>query len=241
MSIDYSAEDNQKIYRTVRNFNRKVKRLQGKLPDKYIPDLISTREIKTNYKTRKQLRKQLRLLSEFGKRDAADIVKIDSGSKTTKWEYEFLTKNTNDAIKFLEKEVSKSKRSGGDHRVLRKDYQNSLKAKIKLLKRNIQDDSYKSFKARRAIITDYLKNEERLRSGYESWLEIVNEAADYAGLSRSTIRELKGKLQQLSEQEFIDLYHEQGLVKRIFEIKYTKDGDDPEDIKLMLDELLNVL
>lgn len=241
MAIRFSDDYNRKIYNVVRNFNRKIKRLESKGISN-LPEPISTRELKTNYQSRQQMNKQLNLYSKFGERDAVEEVETSGGAKAIKWELEYYKANTQNAIDFFEREIEKSRASDSEYRILRKDYQNNLQSKINLLQRSMNESTPKVYTSQVQIIEDYLHNVERMRAGYRNWMEIVNKAGSFAGVNKKVMKELNAKLSNLTEQQFTDLYHNEGLVRRIFELQYQaeKEGDDPEDIKALL-EALNAL
>lgn len=241
MAIRFNKSYNKKIYNTVRNFNRKVKRLE-KSGVTNLPDMISTRELKTNFQTRQALNKQLRLYSKFSERDATEKIVTAGGAKTTKWEKYYLQANIKDAIKFMEEEKKKSEKSKSEYRILRKDYQNNLQTKIDMLKKGLDTSKAKGFAFQKQIITDYLNNVDRMRQGYDSWLQIVNNAGEYAGVDPKIMRTLNQKFKNLSEQEFTDLYHEEGIVKRIFELQYQgENANEDEDIINLLTAVIDIL
>ena len=238
MAIRFSDDYNRKIYNVVRNFNRKIKRLQSKGVSN-LPEPISTRELKTNYQTRQQLNKQLGLFSKFGERDSVKEVETSGGAKAIKWELEYYKANTQNAIDFFEREIEKSRSSDSEYRILRKDYQNNLQSKINLLQRSMKESSPKVYTSQVQIIKDYLHNVERMKAGYKNWMDIVNRAGNFAQVDKRVMKSLNTKLSGLSEQQFTDLYHNEGLVRRVFELQYQteKGADDPEDIKNLLEVL----
>lgn len=238
MAIRFSDDYNRKIYNVVRNFNRKIKRLQSKGVSN-LPEPISTRELKTNYQTRQQLNKQLGLFSKFGERDAVEEVETSGGAKAIKWELEYYKANTQNAIDFFEREIEKSRSSDSEYRILRKDYQNNLQSKINLLQRSMKESSPKVYTSQVQIIKDYLHNVERMKAGYKNWMDIVNRAGNFAQVDKRVMKSLNTKLSGLSEQQFTDLYHNEGLVRRVFELQYQteKGADDPDDIKNLLEVL----
>ena len=241
MAIRFTKGYNKQIYNTVRNFNRKIKRLQEKGVSG-LPGTISTKELKTNFQTRKDLNKQLKLYSRFGERSATEKVITPGGSKTSKWELGYLKSNVKGAIKFLEKEKEKSIKSNSEYRILRKDYQNNLQYKIDLLGGGLDFSSPRAFAAQKEVINAFLSNEERMIRGREKWLEIANKAAAKADIDEGIIKKLNNLMEGLDEQQFTDLFHEEGIIKRVYELKYSDDeSTDPEDVKNILKDVIKKL
>lgn len=240
MAIRFSDDYNRKIYNVVRNFNRKIKRLEAQGVKK-LPEPISTRELKTNYQSRQQLNKQLKLYSEFGKRDATSVVETSGGAKAIKWEMDYLSSNISDTVNFLKREIEKSQKSDSEYRVLRKDYQNNLQYKIDLIERGFNLSSPRTYASQKEVVTGYLKRVERMKRGKDNWLDIANKAAKKAELKPELIKRINDKMATLDEQEFTDLFHEHGVIKRVYEFRYEEDDStDPKDVEDILEEIVKL-
>lgn len=236
--IRFDADLNSEIYKTVRNFNRKIKRLQLK-GNKNLPNPISTRELKRNYQERGLLTKQLKLYKEFGQRDALAEVETSGGAKLSKWELDYLKANKNAAIKFYEREKDRIVDIDTEYRVLRNDYKNNLETKISILDRGLSESSPKLLSTQKEIITGFLKNVEHRRRGQNNWFTILERSAAFAGADKEVIKRLKDKMSRLDEHQFTDLYHTQGLIQRVFELQYEieKGASDPDEIITLIDGL----
>lgn len=87
MAIRYDKKLNAEIKRVVSNFNKKVKRLEQQEQD-LIPEKIKISELKKIYQDRKQLKRRLKQLKDFGKRGAEQTILTPGGVEITKWGYE---------------------------------------------------------------------------------------------------------------------------------------------------------
>lgn len=233
--IRFDSDYNSEIYKTVRNFNRKIRRLSSK-GVRNLPEPISTRYLKRNYQERGLLNKQLKLYREFGHRDALTEVETSGGAKLSKWELEYYKANVNNTIKFLEREEGRINNIDTEYRVLRNDYKNNLKTKINLLERGLDESTPRLLQSQQQIISDFLNNQTRMRAGFKNWLSIIDRASSFAKVDKKVVSSLKNKLQNLSEQQFTDLYHTQGLVQRVFELQYEEDkgvGDEEDTNNLI--------
>lgn len=86
--IPFSKRDSSDLSKAVNRFNRKLRRLRKKYEneDIMLPDLLSTRELKTNIQDRRDLRNQLKSIERFMRKDSEEIIKLDSGIKMTKYQ-----------------------------------------------------------------------------------------------------------------------------------------------------------
>lgn len=236
--IRFDSDYNSEIYKTVRNFNRKIRRLSSK-GVRNLPEPISTRELKRNYQERGLLNKQLKLYQAFGQRDALAEIETSGGVKLGKWELDYLKANRNAAIKFYERQKERISDIDTEYRVLRNDYKNNLETKVELLERGLDESSPKLLNVQKDIITSFLNNVERVRQGQEAWFKILERSAAFANVDREVVRRVKTKMMQLSEEQFTDLYHTQGLFQRVFELQYdvNKGTSDPDEVKELVSTL----
>ena len=78
MAIRYTNKLNKEIYRTVYEFNKKVKELE-KMDGVLVPNKISTKELKNSVYDRRELRRELKNLKLFLKPGAEQIIQTQAG------------------------------------------------------------------------------------------------------------------------------------------------------------------
>ena len=89
MAIRYDKKLSQELARTVRNFNKKVYRLE-KLRRELIPERVTVASLKQEYTSRAELMRRLRELRGFSARGAEDIITTAGGARLTKYEFNIL-------------------------------------------------------------------------------------------------------------------------------------------------------
>ena len=89
MAIRYDKKLSQELARTVRNFNKKVYRLE-KLRRELIPERVTVVSLKQEYTSRAELMRRLRELRGFSARGAEDIITTAGGARLTKYEFNIL-------------------------------------------------------------------------------------------------------------------------------------------------------
>lgn len=87
MAIRYNKEFNAEIQKVVRNFNKKVDRLE-RSEQEIRPEKITVTELKQSYADRRQLKRKLRQLKEFSKRGAEQVILTPGGAEMTEWEFQ---------------------------------------------------------------------------------------------------------------------------------------------------------
>lgn len=87
-SIRWRQQDIEKLKDTVRRFNAKIGRVAKKVPtmNDYLPDRVSSRELRETIKTRSDFNRAINSLNRFLRRGAEAPVTTEAGVKTTKYE-----------------------------------------------------------------------------------------------------------------------------------------------------------
>lgn len=86
--IKWTSKDTKKVANTVRQFNAKITRTLKKHPElaDYLPERISTKQIRSSSITRQDLNRQLNSFNRFLRRNAEMPVLTKAGTQTTQWQ-----------------------------------------------------------------------------------------------------------------------------------------------------------
>lgn len=84
--IKYDPRLNQELTRTVKNFNSKVRRLEGRGLSN-LPQTVSLTQIKEEFTDRRRLRSYLNDLRKFSVRGVEEAMKTEGGLTLSRWEY----------------------------------------------------------------------------------------------------------------------------------------------------------
>lgn len=114
-NIKWREQDIVNINRAVRNFNAKIRRAIAKDPAArdYLPDKISSKELKKNISTRQEFNREVRSLKRFSRKGAEQKAMIGS-VPVTKWE----RKETAIQIRILNAQRKKNRERFGDLEVV---------------------------------------------------------------------------------------------------------------------------
>ena len=88
MAIRYDKTLNKEINRVVKNFNNKVKRLEQSERDLMLPAKVSIKELKDEFRTRRELYRELEKLKRYSKRGIEETIITLGGAKISKYELE---------------------------------------------------------------------------------------------------------------------------------------------------------
>lgn len=100
--IRWRKEDSIELQRAINTFNRNVKKLQ-KLENivDYLPETVKYSDLRSNIISRQELNRVISSLRAFSKKGAADLVTLESGEITTRWQYQRVKKARARAIRTL--------------------------------------------------------------------------------------------------------------------------------------------
>lgn len=245
MAIKYDKAYNAEIRRIVHNFNQKRNRAI-KRGFTHLPPLMTVRELKLRYTSRKDLNRELRLLQKFNKdRDEAlKVVETSGGAKAIQWELNYLKSNLRYAKEFYNREIEKAISLETPLTVSKMEYLNNLKAKRDYLNLELTELSSSQLKTFRNTINEYLYANERNIRGYRNWMSEVEMIMRTLGYDNKTINKFFEGFDQLTPRQFLTMYQQSALVSRIYELYIpTKDNEfklstTEEDAKELINTFL---
>lgn len=219
MAIKFTPEYNKEIRNVVRNFNRKRNRAIQR-GFRYLPEPLSTRELKSRYKTSRELRRELNYLKKFSasRDDALKIVETSGGAKAIKWEYEHLKRNLRYAKDFYDREISDAIKLDTPLLIAKSEYINNLKAKRDYLDLEMSELTPSQLRTFRKTINGYLYANERNLNSYRNWMGEVEVIMRNLGYDNKTINEFFEGFDQLTPRQFLKMYQQSALVSRIYEL-----------------------
>lgn len=238
MTIRYDPGYNAEIRRVVQNFNRKRARAYAK-GFRDLPDIIKVSDLKARYETRSELNKELRMLKRFSSRkDVLRQIENQGGAKAISWEFNYLKQNVKRAREFYLKQyqtiAKKVGRFPGERMQL-----DTISAKLNLLEMDLNYMNQEQFRSYKATINEYLTSGSRKRAGYRGFLSEVLNVMRMVGINEDTINRVMNKVNELTADQFFEMYNDSDLVSRIYdladspiygELKLNTDRDTAEDL-----------
>ena len=100
-NIRWRRSDYGKLSYAIREFNKKVQRLQAEEQRLYLPLQQKYKNVKRNITTRKELNNILRRLKAFNVEGAENLYETQEGEKMTVWEHKELEKSRKRLTKTL--------------------------------------------------------------------------------------------------------------------------------------------
>lgn len=226
MSINYDKELNDKIKRTVKNFNAKVRYNKTKTRGRgMLPYTISAKTLKDKYsdKSRAELEKQLKLYQSFGKRDALD----KSTNRLSKWERFFFESNIEKTKKFYDEEIADLKRIIGDKPEYYLKQHNRLETLLgqrEELNKDLSNLTEDQIKGMRGYINYAERSEIIKRQGFRLYLAQLERAMKELNYKDEEIDTLLDKFNVLSENEFTEMVRLEDTIDDVYRLIYSPKG-----------------
>lgn len=104
--IRFRRKDAGKLSYAVRQFNNKIRELEG-IEREFAPEELNYYDLKQNITTRREFNRVIKSLKRFTREHQEDIVKLDSGENISKWERHELNLASRRAEKTLTIELMK--------------------------------------------------------------------------------------------------------------------------------------
>lgn len=254
MAIRYDKKLQKEIYRTVANFNQKIKRLE-KQGNELLPDKVTISELKNTSTSRRELRTKLNKLKRFSRRHAEDVINVGQGVPMTKYdanelliEYRTASRRLNANIKRIS--VTAPKVFGvlqdATFKEMGSDIYTSLVAKRQVLKemnlKLLDSSNINRFrKLLNRINTPYIS-----QTFKNNYIDMLTGTAYYYGYDEEKIKDIEDKLMKLDDTNFTRLFEEESAIKAVLDYYLTmkmSEGVKPEyykdDVSILYDELYN--
>lgn len=222
MAIIYDDKLNQRITKTVKNFNAKVRYNKNKTRGKgMLPRLISAKELKEKYsdKSRAELEKQLKLYQSFGNRQA--MQKATESSRLSKWEANYFKANYAKTFEFYQKEIADLERIIGgkpEYHLKSHDRLNNLKRRAAKLTTDYSELSEDEIKSLRAVYSYAERSELTKKKGFRLYLSQLERTMQNLGYSKTQREALLNKFNVLSENEFLEMTRNEDLIDAVYDL-----------------------
>lgn len=245
MAIRFTPEYNREIRRVVANFNRKRNRAISR-GFRYLPEPVTTRELKQRYSKRVDLNRELSRMEAFssGRDDPLKIIETSGGAKAIKWEYDNLKRNIKYAKAFFDREIEEGLSLDTPLRVTQAEYVNNLRAKRDYLDLELAELSQSQFRTFRKTINEYIYANERNYNNYRGWMNEVEIIMRNLGYDNKTINKFFEGFDTLTPRQFLKMYQQSALVSRIYELyiptndKSFKLSTTEEDAKELISSFM---
>ena len=215
MAIRFTPEYNARSNRIVKNFNQKVNRANriGKIPRKNLPANVSLRQLKKSYTNRKDLERELKNLELFNRKS----VRQQYSKYATGYDIDLIKANKENAAQYFQWRsdlLAKKAVSGYPLSASRwKEYQ----ANAAILRKDLSTASQSELDSMSALVSDYRQSFERRATGYRGFLSQVDILMEETGFDKQQRDLFFKKFSKLTEDEFLDLYESNDLIKRIYD------------------------
>ena len=247
MAIRYDKKLNKEIYQTVYSFNKKVKSLSAKNPEIKIPQLISTKDLKTKDPThplysydRKELRRKLKQMKRFLKPGQEAVIVTPAKQVFSKWEYHNLQMMRRTALNRIRKQIKDIETTQITYagRKMKYTYAQmgsqtylNLQQKLKYLEEhNLSELSGDTLVYYRKFLATNTRAR-RDKEWKENFLDIVLNLGYEYGEDVSSLRE---KLSTLTPQQFLEAFNQERLLKDL--VYYYKLLDESQFDKALVED-----
>lgn len=225
MKYNYSDDINKSLYKAVKNFNEKRSRDMKKTGRAIVPQKLYVKTIKERFAGRplKDIQKEIKLIESYNQLGKGSLKKVN-GTPLSQYESGYFKARIPDALKFYNNEIDELTRIIGkkpEYFVRHHERLNTLKAQRKTLEEamsalNQLDEN--TIKSIRVYIGTSQRSEITKEKDYRGFLNQMDRAMELLGYKKSEIDAMYDKLYTLTPNEFMELYREEPIIEKIYEI-----------------------
>lgn len=221
MAIRYDKQLNADIRRTVSNFNRKVARLEQQ-ERALIPEKITTEELKSQFTSRYELKRELKKLQRFSTKGAEEIIKNQAGTEFTKWSFNNLKREIRRS-KYVEGRNNKELEKGITPLTItrRSAYNNSL-SRLKLLNVDLDTITKGDLNKLNANINRILDYDNKAEQFHENFSQMLFSEYGVSGAPEYVISGLSDFISKLTPDQLVKLHKISPEIQAITDYSPTK-------------------
>lgn len=256
MAIRYDKKLNQEINKTIRNFNQKITRLEKSERDLLLPEKITKKELKENVYTRTELRRKLRELQLYSKRNIEETITTKGGVTLSRYELTKIKRESSRIKASLTREINKmqstspkvfGKKQATTFAQMGDQYYLNLQARRKALEKgDIGTLSSEQLKQYQTLLDKTIRNKTYYSNIFkENYMQMLTDMGYFYGYDKEKLDKLKNTLSSLDRDKFLKLFRDEKSIQAILEyypnIVMKSGGINPEDIKEDVTNLYDAL
>ena len=237
MKYKYSDDVNKELYKAIKNYNEKRGRDIKKRGRAIVPDKLYVKTIKERFagKPVSEIKKEIKLISSYNKLGKSSLKKVN-GTPLSQYERGYFEARIPDALNFYNAEIDELTRIIGkkpEYFIRHHERLNTLKAQRNTLERvsNTLDSLDEStIKSIRAYIGISQRSEITKERDYRTFLNQMDRAMNLLGYTKADIDAVYEKLYTLTPNEFMELYREEPIIEKLYEIIGSPDKKGEYDL-----------
>lgn len=245
--IRWTRSDIATLSRAVRDFNKKVNKLQAEENKLYLPEEISYQKTKENITTRRELNRVINSLKRFKREGAEDLYVTEVGAAMTKWERRELGIQSRIAVRRLQREYETlnvpkpgekysrvqmgSERATEIKRQIKRlqDIEGRTGESLSLLKKSIRFQGASDYEMKKATIfrENYITEMQKYK-GFKNYNKFMNKLKSIQNPIEFYNFVSKNELMQDLTYQSDELYGEENFNKFIsqFDIEGLEDNEE---------------
>lgn len=240
MAIRFDKDFNKEIRRIVKNYNRRIDRMElggnYAIPE-FIPARVSVKQLKATYTDRSLLQRRLKELDKV-RESSSEIITLKSGLKLPRFEYEQFKQNkaavkraltiersrlTSTKLKFAGRSLGFSRAELGDTRL------QTVEATQRALQDEIDTLNASEYAKQSKIIARQIKRKIAQKEFYSNYLDMLFDTGREIGYDEEKIKFMTEKLARLNDVQFTNLFNDDEAIKRVVYYysmqSHSKDGE----------------
>ena len=224
--VKFSADLNAEARRVVKSFNQKIRRAEAR-GQKGLPQLRSVRELKAQFATEHDLKREIGLLKTMLNNKQALQRRVTKDGTISNWEYEYIAKNLQATKAWVERSLEKEQKRLAQYPehlyAIRADI-HKLEAEKEIINRNLNKLTARELKTVGTVVGRMKRENLKTRAGRVYFMDNLNFLLRASGMPNTTRKEVAEKLNQLTNEQFLQLYKNHDIIADIM----SKLPSDPK-------------
>ena len=227
--MNLSADLNRDLRRTVKSFNQKVRRAERK-GQTGLPRLRSVRELKAQFTTESDLKREVGMLRTFlNNKEALQRRKTADGT-ISNWEFDYIANNLKSTKAWVDRQIDKTSerlKNYPEHLYSIRADLNKLEAEKEIINRNLDKLTARELRTVGTVVNRMKRENLKTRAGRTYFMDNLNQLMRARGVKKALRTEIEQKLNGLTNEQFQELYKSHDIVTEIMMKLPSPDSDEP--------------
>lgn len=215
--MNLSADLNRDLRRTVKSFNQKVRRAERK-GQTGLPQLRSVRELKAQFTTESDLKREVGMLRSFLNNKEALQRKKTADGTISNWEFDYIANNLKSTKAWVDRQIDKTSKRLKDYPEhlysIRADL-NKLEAEKEIINRNLNKLTARELRTVGTVVNRMKRENLKTRAGREYFMDNLNQLLRARGTNKDVRTEVINKLNNLTNEQFLELYRTHDIISEV--------------------------
>lgn len=215
--IKLNDEENQRLRRVVKSANQKIRRA-AKRGEKDLPNLFSVRQLKAQFTTKTDLKREVKEISRIINNKEALQRRATKEGTISNWRFDYIKRNQVATLKWINREIEKQKlilKDYPEHFYAIREKLNKLQDERDIIRINLDNLSADKLRTVGTVVDRFKRQNLRTLAGRTYFMKNLDSLLAARTVPKKERDKIMRKLENLTNDEFEEMYNRHDIISDI--------------------------